>query len=242
MSATEAMTMPGRSRPWRWGAAWVILFLALPVVATGVVFGVAARLGVGFAPLQPQIAAFLVYGVLACGLTIVAVWLWARPRGLVGAIFLFRRPTTVDWLVALAAWIVGIAIFPLTQRLAFMLFGARLRGMNFDLHSPGAVVMMALAAVIVGPLAEEILFRGLGVAYLQARGWPGWAVWLAMVLAFCAIHLPAFGVAGAFFVLFWGAMVTAIRLWRDSLTPGWIAHILNNMMAYIVFPLIMTRH
>ena len=43
----------------------------------------------------------------------------------------------------------------------------------------------------------------------------GIAIVAAMSLAFAAIHLPQFGTAGALFILFWGAMVTAIRLWTD---------------------------
>jgi hypothetical protein len=63
-----------------------------------------------------------------------------------------------------------------------------------------------------------------------------------MVVAFALYHIPTFGLAGATFVLFWGALVTAVRLWRDSLTPGWIVHILNNTYAYILLPLLISRH
>lgn len=67
-------------------------------------------------------------------------------------------------------------------------------------------------------------------------------MWLTMVVAFALYHIPTFGLAGATFVLFWGALVTAVRLWRDSLTPGWIVHILNNTYAYILLPLLISRH
>jgi len=62
----------------------------------------------------------------------------------------------------------------------------------------------------------------------------------AMSLAFAAIHLPQFGTAGALFILFWGAMVTAIRLWTDSLTPGLLVHFFNNAAAYILTPSLTT--
>ena len=62
-----------------------------------------------------------------------------------------------------------------------------------------------------------------------------------MSLAFAAIHLRQFGTAGALFILFWGAMVTAIRLWTDSLTPGLLVHFFNNAAAYILIPLLMSE-
>jgi hypothetical protein len=68
----------------------------------------------------------------------------------------------------------------------------------------------------------------------------GIAIVAAMSLAFAAIHLPQFGTAGALFILFWGAMVTAIRLWTDSLTPGLLVHFFNNAAAYILIPLLMS--
>ena len=60
----------------------------------------------------------------------------------------------------------------------------------------------------------------------------------ASVVAFAVYHLPYFGAAGAIFILFWAAMVTAIRLWRGNLTAGLIIHILNNLTAYIIGPLL----
>jgi len=56
--------------------------------------------------------------------------------------------------------------------------------------------------------------------------------------AFAAIHLPYFGIGLALFILFWSAMVCAIRLWRQSLTPGLMLHVFNNIAAYLVFPLL----
>jgi membrane protease YdiL (CAAX protease family) len=243
MSIANSVAVGTPSDRWgRFGALWTILFLAFPVVFAGIVFRLASRFGIEFAPLERHVASFLIYGVVACGAAVLGVWLWARPRGLVREIFMFRPLAGRDWLIACVAWLIGLAIFPVSQWLARILFGATVRGMNFDLHTPYAIPIMVIAAVIVGTFGEEVLFRGLGIAYLRSLRWPSWAVWLTMTLAFAAIHVPTFGVAGAFFVLFWGAMVTAIRLWRGSLSPGWIVHILNNATAYILLPLLLSRH
>ena len=94
-----------------------------------------------FAP-RTGVASFLVYGVFGCGLAAVGVWLWARPRGLVGRDFQCSRPRPLDGLIAVITFVIGGAIFPLSQWLARMLFGASVRGMNFDIHSPYAIPAM----------------------------------------------------------------------------------------------------
>ena len=44
------------------------------------------------------------------------------------------------------------------------------------------------------------------------------------------------GAALALFILPWSAMICSIRLWRRNLTPGWMSHVLNNIVAYLVLP------
>ena len=226
--------------PWHLGAIWTVFFLAFPIVFTGLVMRILTGAGVEFGSVQIRVVSFLIYGVVGCGIGAALVWLWASRRGVVGEIFAFRFPSARDWLVAIAGFVVGVAIFfPLSQWLARELFGADLRGMDYDLHAPFEMPAMICAVVIVAPFTEEVLFRGLGLAYLRRLKWPSWTVWLTMTIAFMAIHIPASGLAGAIFILFWGGMVTAIRLWRESLTPGWILHILNNATAYVILPLLM---
>jgi membrane protease YdiL (CAAX protease family) len=77
-------------------------------------------------------------------------------------------------------------------------------------------------AIITAPVCEEILFRGLAVKALQSRGFARGTIWLITTAAFAAIHLPYFGVASTTYIFAWGGVVTAIRLWRRSLTPGLI--------------------
>ena len=74
------------------------------------------------------------------------------------------------------------------------------------------------------------------MAYLRGQRWPAWAIVLASSAAFAAIHLPYFGAGLALFILPWSAMICTVRLWRQSLTPGWMLHVLNNIVAYLIIP------
>ena len=55
-----------------------------------------------------------------------------------------------------------------------------------------------------------------------------------VVVAFAVIHLPNFGVGGAVFILLWGPLPTALRLWFDNLTGAWLMHTANNLFAYVI--------
>jgi hypothetical protein len=34
----------------------------------------------------------------------------------------------------------------------------------------------------------------------------------------------------------WGGMLAAIRLWRNSLTPCWLVHAINNFIVFLIIP------
>jgi membrane protease YdiL (CAAX protease family) len=217
------------------------LFLFAPIGAartTGAIFGAitptldAASGGRGRAMLG-----WLVYSA-ACWIVVAIIWRWSRRRGTLAQIFAFHRPAPIDFALAVAGFAVGVVIiYPTTQWVAHW-FGTGMMGMHFDLHRPAVAIAVVIWAVVTAPLCEEILFRGLAVEYLRAQHAPFWLIVLLPCVAFAAIHLPYFGLGGAMFILPWSLTVMAIRLWRDSLTPGWILHVLNNIFAYLVVPLL----
>jgi membrane protease YdiL (CAAX protease family) len=229
------------AEPWRGGLLWTIGFLAFPALATSLLFRLASALGANFAPLQPVVASFLVYGV-ACLIAVAGLWAWAMGRGLARSVFAFRPLSWADWLVALAGLAIGLfVLFPVADWLAQHFFGAGIGGALYGRETPLAVPVMAVAAVLIAPFAEEVLFRGLGVAYLASCRLSAPAIWLVVTVAFALTHLPGFGLAGGIFTLLWGGMTTAIRQWRGNLSPGLALHIANNAIAYLVFPLLMPK-
>jgi membrane protease YdiL (CAAX protease family) len=226
------------SDPWRGGLAWTAGFLAFPIAVSALAVE-GYKLLTAWHPMVPvYMVSWLGYTV-GCWVAVYGVWLWSSRRGIADKVFIFRQPTGRDWGITLAGAAVGIVIlYPVSQWLAQVLFGVQMRGMSFDIRQPFVLPVVLVWAVLTAPLAEEVLFRGLAVAYLQARRWPTWAIGVVCCIAFAAIHLPYFGVAGATLILFWGGMVVAIRLWRGNLMPGWILHIVNNVVAYIAIPLL----
>jgi membrane protease YdiL (CAAX protease family) len=236
-----------RPDPWRHGGLVTICLLALPIAftslgirllfiglywATRITGAAPPRLG----PNQGWMLGLAFYGVglwIATGLA----WRWAARRGLTRSVFMFRRLTWFDVALILGLSVVGIVMEPLLSQwfsTLVGLHGGAARGASP--RSTGVLWLAVFSSIISAPFCEEVLFRGLIVAWLRARGVPVWALWLLASLAFAPIHLPAFGLPWTMAVFFWGGMVLAVRLWRDSLTPGWAIHLLSNLYFVILVP------
>lgn len=88
--------------------------------------------------------------------------------------------------------------------------------------------LMLIYICVVGPICEEILFRGVIMGRLPLKN-PWWGIALSS-LAFTAVHMPEDAVAW----LMYGslAVVLALIFYRTkSLVPGLIFHMANNALA-----------
>lgn len=89
-------------------------------------------------------------------------------------------------------------------------------------------LIFAFAVVLVAPIAEESLFRGLLQGALESR----LRVWLAIVLAalpFSLLHGPD----PAVFFLFWSVPVGWVTWRTGSIRPGIIVHAVNNLVGAV---------
>lgn len=91
---------------------------------------------------------------------------------------------------------------------------------------------LALLVISLGPLVEELLFRGALLSALLRRMHTGWAVAVSSLL-FACVHLPDLG-------FLWyavpnlallGAVLAWLRLRSGSLWPAVVAHGMNNLLA-----------
>lgn len=98
--------------------------------------------------------------------------------------------------------------------------------------SLGVRLPLVLVVVSVGPLVEELLFRGALLSALLRRVGTGWAIALSSLL-FACVHLPDLG-------FLWyavpnlallAAALAWLRLGSGSLWPAVVAHGVNNLLA-----------
>lgn len=90
-----------------------------------------------------------------------------------------------------------------------------------------ALVLGLLSFTVVGPIVEEIVFRGVLMHELGKHVRPVWVVVLSAAI-FMAIHLavPVFP-----FLFVMGLFLAWMRLWHDSLWPPVLAHMCGNTIA-----------
>lgn len=100
----------------------------------------------------------------------------------------------------------------------------------------GMRVALVPVAVLVGPLVEEVLFRGALLARLRHLMGDGWAIGVSGVV-FGAVHLPDLGwlwYAVPNLVLV-GIFCAWLRVRSGSIWPSYVAHAANNGLAVMAW-------
>jgi membrane protease YdiL (CAAX protease family) len=162
---------------------------------------------------------------------ILGVILWIA-RGLPkGEVFALRPPrswpraSSLAFGVFVAIWIVSLALGPL-------LHPDREQGLapkNWEPAHAGAFALNVFALAVVGPIVEELTFRGLGFRLLERFGQT--AAILVIGVAFALWH----GLVQALPVLFvFGAGLAYLRSRTGSIFPGMILHAVFNGLALAI--------
>lgn len=100
----------------------------------------------------------------------------------------------------------------------------------------GLRIPLVLVVVSVGPLVEELLFRGLLLSALLRRMHAGWAVAISSLL-FACVHLPDLGYLWYAVpnLALLAAVLAWLRLRSGSLWPAVLAHGVNNLLAVVAW-------
>jgi membrane protease YdiL (CAAX protease family) len=246
----ESRAVPAAARAGRWREGLLVFAMVLAPVGLAAILTTAAVLAIagwqagrGLPVELPTRANIQLMGMLAyvvgSWLDVAAVWLWSQHRGLCRDVFAFRG---MRWR-AVAASVLGflIAMYgapPATEGLSHLLRGGGPTRARIDFHAAHVAAIYVLLFVITAPLCEEILFRGLLVQWLRRIGWRDAAILLAGSLIFGANHMIALGLVWSIVMVGFGAILFALRLRFNSLTPGWLAHFLFNAQPLLILPLI----
>lgn len=143
-----------------------------------------------------------------------------------------------DMGLAITGALIGLCVvYPLSTFIVKLFGLPPMRSMSYSLADPVDIASALVATVLVGSLAEDILFRGFLLSTLRIRISNLWCVGSIGVIMFTLIHLPYFGWAGIVFVLLWSPLTVGLFLWRRSIYPSYAMHVLNNLFAYVIVPL-----
>jgi membrane protease YdiL (CAAX protease family) len=174
----------------------------------------------------------------AVGSWIAVALAWLFSKRLRRDVFIFRRLT---W-AALAASIIGFAIVtfgvPIVTHWLTHVTGSQSQDVRIDFHDAHSVAIVVFLFVVTTPLSEEILYRGLLVAWLRRLGWRDITILLLGSLIFGANHIIPLGFVWGLAMVLVGVVLFVLRLRYESLSPAWLAHALFNAQLTLSYPLI----
>ena len=172
-------------------------------------------------------ASFFVSSVVGLGLMVGAAFLVAR-RAPKRELFALRRPRSW-WRAAGVSFLILVAIFALGALLSPYIDPGGEQGLLPEEWPPpdaGVFALNAVAVVVGAPLAEELLFRGLGYSLFERFGTVVAIVAPSIAWAF------AHGLVEAFPIIFvLGVGLGVLRRMTGSVIPGMVLHGVFNGLA-----------
>jgi membrane protease YdiL (CAAX protease family) len=219
------------------GSLFVLVFGAIALLGQPAQGHDAMMQSVLHRPAMQALMAMLSLGV-AAPLTLLLArrkwpWLWslARPPG-----FGFTPPRHAAFfalavLAGLLAPLLGGLLTDLLAHGRAVTQDIQQLGSNTPL---GLRIPLTLVVVTVGPLVEELLFRGVLLSAVLRRCRVGWAVALTSLL-FALIHLPGlqFQWYGLPDLTLLALLLAWLRLHSGSIWPAVLAHGVNNLLAVL---------
>ena len=204
----------------------ILFVLLLPVVLTSFIMMV-------FGNFYAPFGSHLTYAI-SNWITLLFLFIILKKDNLLKKVFLFSKLNTEQFILAIITFLIGIfGIYPITNLISSSL-GVPMEGMGYQITNFLEFIIVFFFAVLTAPFVEEVLFRGLGIGYLLSKGFSPVASGGIAIIVFVLIHIPYFGIGGAIFIAVWGILPTYLRLKYNSLTPGWLMHVFNNIFAYII--------
>lgn len=101
--------------------------------------------------------------------------------------------------------------------------------------TPWSIVIAGVAFALLNALVEELLFRGAVLHHLgHALG--RWTAVLVQALAFGMLHLNGYpyGPVGVGLAFMYGLLLGAMRLRSGGLLAPWIAHVLTDLVIFVL--------
>ncbi|WP_076865625.1 CPBP family intramembrane glutamic endopeptidase [Bradyrhizobium mercantei] len=245
---SRAFQVGAATAGWREG----ILALAIVLAPVGLAFILTTAVGFAIAGWQivnglpvdmPSRAEFQLPGmafyVAGSWISVAAAWFWSSRRGLRRDVFIFRGLTWPALAASLLGFVIAMYGAPVaTHWLSHITGGGGPGQARIDFHTAHATAVYVLLFMITSPLCEEILYRGLLVVWLRRAGFGDPTIWLTGSLLFGANHILPLGLVWGIVMVGLGAILFAIRLRYNSLTPAWLTHFLFNAQPVLILPLI----
>ncbi|OKO80962.1 hypothetical protein AC630_14980 [Bradyrhizobium sp. AS23.2] len=216
--------------------------LAMIVMAIGLAAQAAWQVGQGRAVQLPTPENIRLYGLLSYAasswIAVALAWFWSRHRDMQQEVFIFRRLTWPTFLAAVAGSVIVMIGVPLLTHWLTLVTGGRSQDVRIDFNDARSVTIVVFLFVVTTPVCEEVLYRGVLVAWLRRLGWRDLTILGFGSFVFAANHILPLGVVWSVAMVLLGITTYALRFRYESLSPGWLAHALFNAQLTLSYPLI----
>ncbi|MBQ8745427.1 MAG: CPBP family intramembrane metalloprotease [Rikenellaceae bacterium] len=213
-----------------WGDMLAVIGIyLLATVGTSIVVAIIAAVSGGtenFAETMSNGPMSALSYALSMGLTIVGVLIYRKLRRGAGRMFHFSlrgfNPMLILWGFVMVL-LTGVVIEPVLE-----LFPDAFLKMidKMGMHGGWSILML----VVLAPVMEEVLFRGILLESVRSKHSAGRAI-VVSALMFGVIHFIPQQVVNAFVI---GLILGYIYVRTESLWPVIVIHALNNAMAYVI--------
>ncbi|MFY9315151.1 MAG: CPBP family intramembrane glutamic endopeptidase [Burkholderiales bacterium] len=217
---------------------WTVTVFGLVIAMLGPIFVAVVSERAGRPPnrLRPLLLAQAALVAIVAAVLSVVFFFEHKPASSIGL-----KPLTLQsfaWGLALAAFF----MYVFSPVVYWTLRRFRLGG--FDkclLQLQGLPVWYLVLAVVIGGVAEEILYRGYAVERIATLTGSLWFAGAIPVVVFAAAHVPMWGWGPALATLVPGAILTVFYLWQRDLAACIIAHVVTDFAGIVIGPLVASR-
>ncbi|MEX0807513.1 MAG: type II CAAX endopeptidase family protein [Dongiaceae bacterium] len=227
----------------KWDLLWLALILLLAQVVPGILTGMGSLFfgsTILTDPSSPASQYVILVAVTGSGLAMfIGIDIMRRRRHLAWRDLGIRPTTLAPCAVAVLLFLIYIILDGyLVKTLELDPDGTLTEELAGQFISPqSSLLQIALAMLSLGimvPIAEELLFRGMVLRWLQERTGAGAAIAISSLL-FATVHFyflvldPGIGlfVTGQIFVL--GLLLGWLYVWSRSIWPPIVLHVVNNL-------------
>ncbi|QLB53030.1 CPBP family intramembrane metalloprotease [Streptococcus sanguinis] len=240
MVQNDIKAYTGSSFSWR----IVILFVLLGTILSQFLSFIAIKSGILFTSFLEtyhidQVNAFLSIYCISSFLSGILVLLYCRSKKIsLKEIGLQGKITFQMCLSSLFFVVVGVLLYSFFEDVLHMqMYWSANQSYSVIPSSVTDIILLVFCTGILVPIGEDIVFRGLLLSKLNSRYSEISSLFIASFI-FAIVHLPFYGPGLTLYMFFWTCISCTLFFKYQSLYPCMLFHILNNILAYIILPLL----
>jgi membrane protease YdiL (CAAX protease family) len=238
MAVEPAAAQPPPLPAPRWGIGAFLLVEAVLLLSAVFISAIVQPSGSGQ---SVGVATILVASILPVFIATGVALLITRIRGNGPKIDLRWSYSREDFKIGLKFGLIGLVLTTIAAMVWTRIVGEQNATSAFsalvDGHSLpiSAAIVMFLYAWLIGPLCEEIIFRGLLWGALERLQWGRWAVFVLSTVVFAVSHLEPLRTS---LLIVIGIPIGLARLFSGRLGASVVAHQVNNFLPALTVLLI----